>query len=65
VYGASRWKIDKCNEEDKYQCNGKKLPQKILRYFPLKPRLQRLYMSSKMASLMRWHHDKRKNDDTM
>ena len=22
-------------------------------------------MSSKTASLMRWHHDKRKNDDTM
>ena len=65
VCGASRWKIDKRNGEDKYRGNGKKLPQKILRYFPLNLRLQRLYMSSKTASSMRWHYDKRKNDDIM
>ena len=33
----------------------KKRPTKILRYFPLKPRLQRLFMCSKMAEHMRWH----------
>lgn len=53
VCGACRWEINNCNEENKYKCNGKKLPQKILRYFPLKPRLQMLYMSSKTTSLMR------------
>ncbi|WMV26375.1 hypothetical protein MTR67_019760 [Solanum verrucosum] len=41
---TSRWK-------DK----NKKQPAKILRYFPLKPRLQRLYMCSKTAESMRWH----------
>ncbi|KAI9128892.1 hypothetical protein K1719_000375 [Acacia pycnantha] len=40
----------------------KKKPAKILRYFPLKPRLQRLFMSSKTAQHMRWHEDD-KNED--
>lgn len=35
--GASRWKSDKRNGEDKCKKNGKKIPQKTLRYFPLKP----------------------------
>jgi len=65
VYGVSRWKIDKHNGEAKHRSNGKRIPHKTLRYFPLKPRLQRLYMSSKIASLMRWHHNKRKNDGIM
>lgn len=30
-------------------------PQKVLWYFPLKPRLQRLYMSQKKTAEMRWH----------
>ncbi|KAL5714361.1 hypothetical protein ACHQM5_016334 [Ranunculus cassubicifolius] len=38
---------------------GKKIPQKVLRYFPLKPRLQRLYMSGMTAQDMRWHKEKR------
>jgi len=39
----SRWK--------KIGTSGKKkLPVKVLRYFPLKPRLQRLFMSPKIAS---------------
>ncbi|KAL3839108.1 hypothetical protein ACJIZ3_023699 [Penstemon smallii] len=46
-----RWKID--------DGKGKRIPHKVLWYFPLKPRLQRLYMSSKTASYMRWHAEKR------
>ena len=42
--------------------NGKKIPQKVLRYFPLTPRLQRLFMSRKTATGMRWHSDKRVDD---
>ncbi|XP_077219723.1 uncharacterized protein LOC143853913 [Tasmannia lanceolata] len=42
-----------------------KVPAKILRHFPLKPRLQRLYMSTKMASFMTWHHDNRTKDDIL
>ncbi|KAI9117919.1 hypothetical protein K1719_011061 [Acacia pycnantha] len=33
----------------------KKKPAKILKYFPLKARLQRLFMSSKTAEHMRWY----------
>ncbi|KAK9286236.1 hypothetical protein L1049_014622 [Liquidambar formosana] len=49
--GESRWKA----VEGKH----KKIPKKVLRYFPLKPRLQRLFMSKKTAAYMRWHKEKR------
>ncbi|XP_070014237.1 uncharacterized protein [Nicotiana sylvestris] len=64
VCGVSRWKEDKHSGETKFK-SGKKIPNKILRYFPLKPRLQRLFMSSKTSSLMTWHHDKRVDDGIM
>nr|XP_009791260.1 PREDICTED: uncharacterized protein LOC104238559 [Nicotiana sylvestris]XP_009791261.1 PREDICTED: uncharacterized protein LOC104238560 [Nicotiana sylvestris] len=54
VCGASRYKEDKRSEEIKCR-SGKKIPYKILSYFSLKPRLQRLFMSSKTSSLMTWH----------
>lgn len=38
---------------------SKRVPHKKLRYFPLKPRLQRLFMCSKTAAKMRWHKEKR------
>ncbi|CAN1129189.1 hypothetical protein LINPERPRIM_LOCUS17285 [Linum perenne] len=65
VCKTSRWKSDKHNGDVIYKANGKKLPVKTLRYFPLKPRLQRLFMSSKTASLMTWHHDKGSKDNVM
>ncbi|XP_015167842.1 uncharacterized protein [Solanum tuberosum] len=34
-------------------------------YFPLKARLQRLFMSTKTSSLMTWHKDERINDGIM
>ncbi|XP_075087560.1 uncharacterized protein LOC142169579 [Nicotiana tabacum] len=64
VCGASRWKEDKRSGETKFK-SGKKISYKILRYFPLKPRLQRLFISSKISSLMRWHHEKRVDDGIM
>ena len=33
----------------------KQVPTKIFRYFPLVPRLQRMYMSSKLVADMVWH----------
>ena len=55
---TSRWKPKgKGNEEGAFS-NGKKrkkIPAKVLRYFPLQPRLQRLFMSSKTAEQMKWH----------
>ncbi|XP_059635684.1 uncharacterized protein LOC132277860 [Cornus florida] len=38
---------------------GKKIPQKVLRYFHLKSRFQRLFMSKDTALDMRWHKEKR------
>ena len=46
-------KCPRCNVS-RYKINcgkGKKIPHKILRYFPLTPRLKRLFMSE----AMRWH----------
>ncbi|XP_020965987.1 uncharacterized protein LOC110266202 [Arachis ipaensis] len=58
--GASRWKqktrknsIVRINAVVKK--NGKPQAAKVLRYFPLIPRLQRLFMSSKTAVDMLWH----------
>ncbi|XP_061358749.1 uncharacterized protein LOC133302942 [Gastrolobium bilobum] len=48
-----------------YKDPNKKLPQKVLRYFPLAPRLQRLYMSSNSATEMRWHKDRPIEDGQM
>ena len=65
ICGASRWVEDgkppdvgpsaKANKK-------KKKPKKILRWFPLKPRLQRFFMCSKTAYLMQWHYDERIED---
>ncbi|CAL1412978.1 unnamed protein product [Linum trigynum] len=39
-----------------------KVPYKILRYFPIKSRLQRLFMSRKTAEDMVWHSEQRVRD---
>ena len=60
---ASRWKesplVDCESEQPK---NDHKVAEKILRHFPLIPRLQRLFMCSKTADSMRWHKDDRTKD---
>ncbi|XP_071909641.1 uncharacterized protein [Coffea arabica] len=59
--GTPRYKqIVKQSDDSSEQAN--KVPAKLVRYFPLKPRLQRLFMSSKTASLMRWHEEERIKD---
>ncbi|KAL7198155.1 hypothetical protein ACSBR2_020639 [Camellia fascicularis] len=60
-------KLENCPtcKESRYRFNndsGKKIPHKILRYFPLTPRLKRLYMLKKTAADMRWHKEKRVDD---
>ena len=59
VCKSSRWKYE--GGDKKY----KKIPQKVLRYFPLIPRLKRLYMSTKTASEMTWHYDKQVDDGVL
>ena len=61
VCQISRWKLNsKGGKRD-----AKKVPWKVLRYFPLKPRLQRLFMSSKTAPDMRWHHENHSNYEVL
>ncbi|XP_040382650.1 uncharacterized protein LOC102715326 [Oryza brachyantha] len=50
VCGESRWK-DKGGK--------KRVPQKVLRYFSIIPRLQRIFMSKDRAECARWHKEKR------
>ncbi|XP_057481452.1 uncharacterized protein LOC130768417 isoform X1 [Actinidia eriantha] len=52
--------LDRCSRcnVSRYKINcgkGKKIPHKILRYFPLTPRLKRLFMSRIISEAMRWH----------
>ncbi|XP_007226196.2 uncharacterized protein LOC18791599 [Prunus persica] len=60
---------DKCPvcDEPRYKPSTSKkkkmVPQKVLRYIPLKPRLQRLFMSEHTAGHMRWHKNKRVDDE--
>ncbi|XP_062010200.1 uncharacterized protein LOC133726626 [Rosa rugosa] len=55
---------DKCHvcNEPRYKNNEsqkkKKVPHKVLRYFPLVPRLKRLFMSRHTARDMRWYKEK-------
>jgi len=50
---ASRWKDPE----------NKKVPAKVLRHFPLKPRLQRLFVSKKSSEEVQWHKLKRKPNE--
>ncbi|XP_021721140.1 uncharacterized protein LOC110688702 isoform X1 [Chenopodium quinoa] len=59
--GLLRWKSDEKGSSKSIT----KVPHKVLRYFPLKPRLQRLYMFRKTAEDMRWHSEDKFNDDIM
>lgn len=63
VCGFPRWVV---NAEGDYQVeeNNKahKVPHKVLRHFPLIPRLQRLFMCSKTADSLRWHEEERSKD---
>ncbi|XP_040362000.1 uncharacterized protein LOC112165422 [Rosa chinensis] len=58
---TSRWKDNNGSSND-VAALGKRKAAKQARYFPLKPRLQRLFMSSKTAKLMRWHGEERTDD---
>ena len=51
VCHASRWKSTPASDEDNASSHKSKkpVPQKVLRYFPLIPRLQRLYMTEYMS----------------
>ncbi|XP_056858747.1 uncharacterized protein LOC108850550 [Raphanus sativus] len=54
---ASRWKTNVHTGEKK-----KGVPQKVLRYFPIIPRLKRMYRSEEMAKDLRWHFSNKSTD---
>ncbi|KAK6776898.1 hypothetical protein RDI58_022291 [Solanum bulbocastanum] len=64
ICSASRWRINTHSGETKNK-KGKRIASKSLRYFPLKPRLQRLFMSTKTSTLMIWQKDERVDDGIM
>ncbi|XP_028102557.1 uncharacterized protein LOC114301795 [Camellia sinensis] len=66
--GASRWATNENDLQHNMSTSSKKRKKKaakVLRWFPLKPRLQRLFMSSKTAASMKWHAEGRTNDGIM
>ncbi|XP_073137959.1 uncharacterized protein [Henckelia pumila] len=69
VCHLSRWK--NLQKPSKQSCKGRKkrilvkIPSKVFWYFPLKSRLQRLFMSSKTSESMQWHFKKRVSNGTL
>ncbi|KAL3676428.1 hypothetical protein R1sor_026376 [Riccia sorocarpa] len=56
ICGASRYRLD---------TQGTTCPMKVLRWFPLIPRLLLTYRCPSLADLMRWHHENRSDDGIM
>jgi len=59
---VSRWKSVRKSLDGKHVY---KVPSKVLRYFPIKKRLQILFLTSKTAKLTRWHDEERTKDDVL
>lgn len=60
VCGSPRWK-SKDDDKDETSRKNHTIPFKVLRYFPIKKRLQRLYMCAETAKYMKWHAHGREN----
>ncbi|GJY20098.1 hypothetical protein Tco_0392664 [Tanacetum coccineum] len=54
---------DKVGESSKSRKSNK--PEKVLRYFPLIPRLKRMYMYEKTSKEMKWHDEGRTKDEKL
>ncbi|XP_022887200.1 uncharacterized protein LOC111403068 [Olea europaea var. sylvestris] len=58
--GSSRWKVDKQTRKNKNV-----VPAKVFRYFPIKPRFQRTFSTSKMAESLIWRSTNQSVDGKM
>ncbi|XP_073152539.1 uncharacterized protein [Henckelia pumila] len=58
--GSSRWKADKVTAKI-----HKGVPEKVLRYFPVIPRLKRMFKLKEMAEDLIWHADHKSQDHMM
>ncbi|XP_020088912.1 uncharacterized protein LOC109710609 [Ananas comosus] len=68
ICGTSRWKYDENSTHNNAPILKKKkksIPAKVLRHFPIKPRLQRLFMSSRTSDFMTWHEKGRIKDGVL
>ncbi|XP_016476614.2 uncharacterized protein LOC107798160 [Nicotiana tabacum] len=68
LYWEGDSELEACKHCDTSKWNPnkkKKQAAKVLRYFPLKPRLQRLFMCCKTAEHMRWHASGNNTDGLM
>nr|XP_004252707.1 uncharacterized protein LOC101244468 [Solanum lycopersicum] len=69
--GEKRWTMRKGKDSNSEVATGnlnnkkKGISRKILRYFPIIPRLQRLFMTKGTAKEMRWHKDERVDDGVL
>lgn len=59
--GFSRWK----NVRDDLTNKVTKIPAKVLRYFPLKPGLQRIFICSETSVAMIWYDTERPKDGNL
>ncbi|XP_042415124.1 uncharacterized protein LOC122004280 [Zingiber officinale] len=58
--GSSRWKVDKVTTK---VCKG--VPEKVLRYFPVIPRLKRMFKLEQKAEDLIWHSNHKSHDHMM
>jgi len=58
ICDAERWFMRKT-------VRGKKIPKKVLIYFPIGLILQRLYVTKNVAEHMTWHHEHQRTNDFM
>lgn len=63
--GASRWKGKADNTILTKKERRKAAPNKVMRYFPIKPRLKRLFLHKETARLTRWHDEERTKDGAL
>jgi hypothetical protein len=42
-----------------------KIPEMVVQYLPLTPRLQRMFMTEELAKQMTWHKDGKRYSDKM
>lgn len=62
VCESSRWKKDDEKKTSSGKAKVKRIAAKVLHYFPLIPRIQRLFSTSKTSDDMRWHEEARTID---
>lgn len=66
VCEALRYKIRRDDPGDvEGQSPKKRVPAKVMWYFPIIPRLKRLFRNKANAKLMRWHKEDRKEDEML